>query len=112
MEVLGRHAYIYHIHILKAAPKGQSRLHKAAAVAFCALLRGLSEQGPHLNLALVFAEGEEVVLLLPLYAALLVRGAHVVPLHLAVVLVGLAAHTIPPCRTANESSAVSLHHAT
>ena len=50
-----------------------------------------------LDLGLVFAEGEEVVLLRALDAALLVRGALVVALHLAVILVRLAADAVPAC---------------
>jgi len=54
----------------------------------------------HLDLALVLAEGKEVILFFTFDAALLVRGAAVVTLHLAVILVGFTPHAIPACTAA------------
>ena len=72
----------------------------------------VSGQAARLDLCLVLGQREEVVLLGALHATRPVRRAHVVALHLALILVGLAAHAIPACHTctaADQASEVTRH---
>ena len=57
-----------------------------------------------LDLLLVAREAEEEIVLLALHAGRLVEGADVVGFHLPIVLVLLAAHTVPPCSRPSYSS--------